>query len=525
MKQSLYHLFITVILLAVCVTSCKTEPEADSIKLSSQELITFDMHGGEQNIEFTTNGAWKAQSSQEWCTLSSASGSYLATSTKVRVPLNDKFEPRSAEITITRGSASVKVTVNQATAEGIIVMPEQVNLPYSAKTFTVEAKSSSDITATIDGDGKDWLTASGETGTKEKVFTFSASPNMEAEARTATIIFSASGHTGTVSVYQVGRPDGTYVIPGDDIPNHASVRPEGKENWTKTQVDDGIVYWEFKGKDPVSKAYQFVNVADIDLNKGYKLGYVYDPDYNQPSHMTTCSVVMKQKDAIVATNAGFGATQIFIKVDGVVYKKIDKDKNSDTGVLNWRNDAGICTDSDGRVFIANAIFSQDGDGQSEYGGQLAQQRSFYMETLKDMPNIISGSPLLIDGYNPLGLTYIPAGESYSKHSNDTEHPFYHQDYRHPRTAIGLTGDNHLIMLVANGRLTNCSGFNAKEMTQFLINNFDPKYAMNLDGGGSSTMCVKGLGAPDTHVVNWPSGNGKCDHAGERTVQTFFYITK
>lgn len=512
-------------LLAVCFSSCKKEPEADSIQLATPDQITFDMHGGEQRIEFTPNGAWKAQSSKEWCTLSSASGSYLATFTKVIVPVNDKFEPRSAEITITRGSASVKVTVNQAAADGIIVMPEQVNLPYSAKTFTVETKSSSDVTASIDTGGRDWLSASGETGTNEKVFSFSASPNMETKARTTTITFTASGYTSKVSVYQVGRPDDSYVIPGDDIPNHPSVRPEGKANWTRTEVADGIVYWEFKGKDPVSKTYQFVNVADIDLNKGYKLGYMYDPDYNQPSHMTTCSVVMKQKDAIVATNAGFGATQIFIKVGGVIYKRIDKDKNSDTGVLNWRNDAGICTSPEGRVFIANAIFSQDGDGQSEYGAQLAQQRKFYTETLKDMPDIISGSPLLIDGYEPLGLTYIPAGESYRNHTNDTEHPFYHQDYRHPRTAIGLTGDNHLIMFVVNGRLTNCGGFNAKEMTQFLIDNFDPKYAMNLDGGGSSTMCVKGLGDPDTHVVNWPCDNKKCDHAGERTVQTFLYITK
>ena len=81
------------------------------------------------------------------------------------------------------------------------------------------------------------------------------------------------------------------------------------------------------------------------------------------------------------------------------------------------------------------------------------------------------------------------------------------------------------MLVVDGRLSGCSGFNAKEMTQFLIDNFDPKYAMNLDGGKNSTLCIQGLGDPDTHVVNWPNENGRCDFTGEHGIQTFLYITK
>lgn len=500
--------------------SCKKEPEADSIALTSPAELTFDMHGGEQRIEFTPNGAWKAVSSADWCSLSSQSGSYQATSTKVTVPVNDKFEARSAEITITRGTASAKVKVSQAAAEGIIVMPEQVNLPYSAKTFTVEAKSSADITATVDGSAGEWISQTGATGSKDKVFTFSAEPNMEPEARTATITFSASSYKGTVTVYQVGRPSDTYVIPGDDIPNHARVTPEGTANWKKDEIDNGgIILWSFEAKDPVSNAMQSVHVADVDLNKGYSLKYVYD------SNKDICSNIMKKYGALVSMNGGFGASQIFIKVDGKVHKNITQDKNKDTGVMNWRNDGAICTDPTGRVFLANAIFSQDGDGQSEYGAMVTEQREFYTTTLKDMPNIISSSPLLIDGYNPLGLTYIPAGESYRYHSNDTEHPFYHQDYRHPRTAIALTGDNHLLMFVVDGRLTNCSGFNAKELTQFLINNFDPKYALNLDGGGSTTLCVQGFGDSDTHVVNYPCDNKLRDHAGERTVQTFLYITR
>ena len=308
----------------------------------------------------------------------------------------------------------------------------------------------------------------------------------------------------------------------DNSPSPTRVVPEGKAGWTCTPVADGVNYWEFKGKDPASGVAQFIHVSEIDLNKGYRLGFFCDLEGDKKGIL--CSDIMKEKGAVVATNGGFGASKIFIKVDGTVYKKIDNEI-SDKGVLNWRNDAAICTSASGSVFIANAIFSQKADGQSEYGKQLARQRNYFLNDLKDTPNIISGAPLLIDAYNPLGLTYVPEGESWVQHKDDTEHPFYHQSYRHPRTAIGITGDNRLIMMVVDGRLTNCSGVNAKEMTRFLIDNFNPKYAMNLDGGKNSVMCVAGLGDPRTHVVSWPCGNEKCDHSGEHAVQTFLYVTK
>ena len=308
-----------------------------------------------------------------------------------------------------------------------------------------------------------------------------------------------------------------YVIPGDNIENHKPVTPEGVKGWEKNIVREGITFWSFEGYDEVSSAYQSIHVVEVDLKKGFQLKYVYDSNKDIASH------IMSKYDAYVSMNAGFGASQIFIKVDGKVYKNITQDKNAETGVMNWRNDAGICTSPEGRVFIAPATFSQDGDGQSEYGAMVTEQRSFYTTTLKNMPNIISGSPLLIDGYTDLGSTYVPTGVNPQTYASDTEHPWYHQGVRHPRTAIGITGDNRLIMFTVDGRLTNCKGFTAKELTRFLIKYFDPKYAMNLDGGGSTTLCVAGYGDPSTHVVNYPCDNGKKDHAGERTVQTFFYI--
>lgn len=65
--------------------------------------------------------------------------------------------------------------------------------------------------------------------------------------------------------------------------------------------------------------------------------------------------------------------------------------------------------------------------------------------------------------------------------------------------------------------------NARELTFFLKENFDPQYALNMDGGGSSTLCVSGQGDPDTHVVNYPTDGGGFDHTGERLLVTHIYV--
>jgi exopolysaccharide biosynthesis protein len=48
-------------------------------------------------------------------------------------------------------------------------------------------------------------------------------------------------------------------------------------------------------------------------------------------------------------------------------------------------------------------------------------------------------------------------------------------------------------------------------------------AINLDGGGSTTMYVKGQ--PEEGVVNFPSDNKKWDHEGQREVANAIVITE
>jgi exopolysaccharide biosynthesis protein len=86
--------------------------------------------------------------------------------------------------------------------------------------------------------------------------------------------------------------------------------------------------------------------------------------------------------------------------------------------------------------------------------------------------------------------------------------------RHPRTAVGRKADGTVVLLVVDGRAAESAGMSIPELQQTMrwLGCVD---AINLDGGGSSTMYVKG--EPYAGVVSYPSDNKKWDHVGEREV--------
>jgi exopolysaccharide biosynthesis protein len=70
--------------------------------------------------------------------------------------------------------------------------------------------------------------------------------------------------------------------------------------------------------------------------------------------------------------------------------------------------------------------------------------------------------------------------------------------RHPRTAVGIRADGKLLLVVVDGRQTGWSvGMTLVELAN-LMKYLGAATAMNMDGGGSSTMVVKGV------VKNRPS---------------------
>jgi exopolysaccharide biosynthesis protein len=62
--------------------------------------------------------------------------------------------------------------------------------------------------------------------------------------------------------------------------------------------------------------------------------------------------------------------------------------------------------------------------------------------------------------------------------------------KHPRTAMGYTADNKLIILVVEGRNPNAGGANLTQEAQ-ILKDLGCVEALNLDGGGSTCLLVNG----------------------------------
>jgi exopolysaccharide biosynthesis protein len=72
--------------------------------------------------------------------------------------------------------------------------------------------------------------------------------------------------------------------------------------------------------------------------------------------------------------------------------------------------------------------------------------------------------------------------------------------RNPRSAIGYTADNNLVLVAVDGREGSSIGMTLMELGNFM-KSIGCTNAINLDGGGSTVMYVKG------NVVNHPAQRG------------------
>ncbi len=92
--------------------------------------------------------------------------------------------------------------------------------------------------------------------------------------------------------------------------------------------------------------------------------------------------------------------------------------------------------------------------------------------------------------------------------------------RHNRTAVGVRADGTVLFVVVDGRHAEAVGMSLFELSATLryLGCVD---ALNLDGGGSSTLWVEGQAQGG--VQNYPSDNGRFDHTGERTVNNCLLV--
>jgi hypothetical protein len=179
------------------------------------------------------------------------------------------------------------------------------------------------------------------------------------------------------------------------------------------------------------------------------------------------------------------------------------------------------TDRDGAEIVVESgrilsIFEQEGSTKIPAGGfvvsmgrgrmkeilpalRVGDEISVITELLPLLPDprkewekvdlVLGGGPLLLFAGRKVEE---PEKESISQ-------VFFHA--RHPRTAVGKRSDGTLLLVTVDGRQPGESvGMTLPELTDFLLE-LEAVFAINLDGGGSTTMSVRG------ETVNVPSSAG------------------
>ena len=291
--------------------------------------------------------------------------------------------------------------------------------------------------------------------------------------------------------------------------NVAFAADSSATSWKKTSLKKWLTHYQLDGFYQPTNSGQVVNVLDVDLN---------DPE-SQLTFVDTrpadslSSLVQNIPNAVAAINGTYyeiltnknnpkeAVSSSFFKSANKVNVQVTVPEGHQ---LFWKHEGAFyydpATQNSGIIYGNNRVYNA-----------------------LPFANVISGSPMLIYNYQPVGENFAKTSTK-PLDSLNYEDPDRHQGVRHPRTAVARTANNHILLITVDGRTEKSAGMSAKELTQFIYTWFNPKDALNLDGGGSTTMWLKDSAVSTTGVINYPTDNKKLDHYGQRKIRNSLIVT-
>lgn len=250
--------------------------------------------------------------------------------------------------------------------------------------------------------------------------------------------------------------------------------------WHETELGNGIVLKQFHFQDSsLFNSNQYISVLEIPNGSGLSFHIVADTVLRRTSDMAS------EKSALAAINGSF--FKYNMPYNSVDYLRINR-------MMLAPNSYG----SQGE-----RLFHQSG-AIIINGGKLSIGKADLLnpgwETQRDGDDILTSGPLLI---------FSDVKEELKEES------FY--TTRHPRTAVATKGESLVLFITVDGRAAQAAGMSLKEL-QSIFSWLGADCALNLDGGGSTTMYIEGK-----EVVNHPTDNRQFDHQGERRVANILII--
>lgn len=249
--------------------------------------------------------------------------------------------------------------------------------------------------------------------------------------------------------------------------------------WKIESPQKGIIH-KYVSIPQLYQVPQSISLIEIDPGAGLKVGVTVSDKMRETSKMAS------EQGAIAAINGSYfdmkrGNSVCFLKVDRQVV---------DTTTL----------------------------------GEFARRVTGAVSIRKGKMKIISWNRQIEKQYKGKKGIVLASGPLMLKDGRYSDWSLCEKDFirtKHPRSAVALTKDGKILFITVDGRFPKHAGGVSIPELAHLIRILGGKDAINLDGGGSTTLWLSG--APDNGIVNYPCDNKRFDHRGERTVPNILYI--
>lgn len=249
--------------------------------------------------------------------------------------------------------------------------------------------------------------------------------------------------------------------------------------WKIESPQKGIIH-KYVSIPQLYQAPQSISLIEIDPGAGLKVGVTVSDKMRETSKMAS------EQGAIAAINGSYfdmkrGNSVCFLKVDRQVV---------DTTTL----------------------------------GEFARRVTGAVSIRKGKMKIISWNRQIEKQYKGKKGIVLASGPLMLKDGRYCDWSLCEKDFirtKHPRSAVALTKDGKILFITVDGRFPKYAGGVSIPELAHLIRILGGKDAINLDGGGSTTLWLSG--APDNGIVNYPCDNKRFDHRGERTVPNILYV--
>lgn len=288
----------------------------------------------------------------------------------------------------------------------------------------------------------------------------------------------ADGSTSVVVKSQKESKEYTIPFTISPDPNQQAFQ---NASWGWKTSAEGIIsgYAQFELFKKASGEKQSISIV-----KYPEKNFITALDYRTGSKCTTVDVVGKDKGALAAINGSYFNTTTLVSATTLLWQGSIVTTSSSSEARD-RSTGAVGFTKSGGLDIFSYATTQPNTWNATY------------------TSCVASGPLLI---NDGEIQYFPELDFNTA--------------RHPRSVIGITEDRTIVMMVVDGRFTgNAAGMSIPELAK-VSSWLGLKYAINLDGGGSSTLWTS-----DRGTINYPCDNKKWDHAGLRSDPTIIYVTK